>query len=112
MAWAAVSFTPPALQAKERLALKRAIPSSGELLPVIGLGTSRTFDAGDNQAVRSQLAEVLQAFFDNGGALIDSSPMYGSSESVIGELLKTTKNKSSLWSHTGCRNAKTHDPPL
>ena len=99
-AWAAISFTPSALQAKEQVALKRAIPSSGELLPVIGLGTSRTFDVGDNHAARSQLAEVLQTFFGNGGALIDSSPMYGSSESVIGELLKTTKNKSSLFAAT------------
>jgi len=99
-AWATVSLMPLSLQAKERWALKRAIPSSGELLPVIGLGTSRTFDAGNNQAARSQLAEVLHAFFDNGGALIDSSPMYGASESVIGELLKTIKNKSSLFAAT------------
>jgi diketogulonate reductase-like aldo/keto reductase len=99
-AWAAVSFSPPSLLAKERVALKKAIPSSGELLPVIGLGTSRTFDTGDNQAARSKLAEVLQTFFGNGGAVIDSSPMYGSSESVIGELLQTTKNKSSLFAAT------------
>jgi diketogulonate reductase-like aldo/keto reductase len=91
---------PQRLLAKERVALKRTIPSSGELLPTIGLGTSRTFDAGDNQAARSQLAEVLQAFFDNGGVLIDSSPMYGSSESVIGGLLKTTKINNSLFSAT------------
>ena len=99
-AWATVSFMPRRLLAKERVALKRAIPSSGELLPTIGLGTSRTFDAGDNQAARSQLAEVLQAFFDNGGVLIDSSPMYGSSETVIGGLLKTTKINNSLFSAT------------
>jgi len=82
------------------VALKRTIPSSGELLPVIGLGSSRTFDTGDNQAARSNLAEVLQTFFVSGGALIDSSPMYGSSERVIGELLKTTKNKNSLFAAT------------
>jgi diketogulonate reductase-like aldo/keto reductase len=99
-AWATVSLMPPSLQAKARVALKRAIPSSDELLPIIGLGTSRTFDAGDNQAARSQLAVVLQAFFENAGVLIDSSPMYRSSESVIGELLKTTKNKSSLFTAT------------
>jgi len=99
-AWATVSLSGPGLFAKERVLLKRTIPSSGELLPVIGLGTSRTFDTGDNQAARSNLAEVLQTFFGNGGALIDSSPMYGSSERVIGELLKTTKNKSSLFAAT------------
>ena len=99
-AWATVSLSPPGLLAKERVALKRTIPASGEFLPVIGLGTSRTFDTGDDQAARSNLAEVLQTFFANGGALIDSSPMYGSSERVIGELLKTTKNKSSLFAAT------------
>jgi diketogulonate reductase-like aldo/keto reductase len=99
-AWATISLSPAGLLAKERVALKRTIPSSGELLPVIGLGTSRTFDTGDNQAARSNLAEVLQTFFGSGGALIDSSPMYGSSERVIGELLKTTKNKSSLFAAT------------
>ena len=98
--WAALSFMPLSLQAKERVALKRSIPSSGELIPAIGLGTSRTFDAGNNQVARSRLAEVLQAFFDNGGALIDSSPMYRSSETVIGGLLKTTKNKGSLFAAT------------
>ena len=60
--WATVSLSPPGLLAKEPVALKRIIPSSGELLPVIGLGTSRTFDTGDNQAARSNLAEVLQTF--------------------------------------------------
>jgi diketogulonate reductase-like aldo/keto reductase len=99
-AWATVSLMPPSLQAKGGVALKRAIPSSGELLPAIGLGTFRTFDAGNNQAAKSQLAEVLYAFFDNGGALIDSSPMYGASERVIGELLKKSKNKSSLFAAT------------
>ena len=97
---AMVALTPLSLQAQERVAIKRAIPSSGELLPAIGLGTSRTFDAGDNLTARSQLAEVLQSFFDNGGALIDSSPMYGSSETVIGGLLKTTKFNNSLFAAT------------
>src|SRR5450759_46620 len=66
--------------------LTRAIPSSGEKLPVIGLGTWRTFDvdlAADN---RKQLAEVLSLFVKLGGRVIDSSPMYGRSEQVIGEL--------------------------
>jgi diketogulonate reductase-like aldo/keto reductase len=99
-AWATISLMPLSLQAKEGVALKRAIPSTGELLPAIGLGTSRTFDAGNNPAARSQLGDVLHAFFDNGGALIDSSPMYGASERVIGELLETSKNKSSLFSAT------------
>jgi aryl-alcohol dehydrogenase-like predicted oxidoreductase len=65
----------------------RPIPSSGEALPVIGCGTWRTFDAGDDAARRSELAEVLRVLFAAGGSVIDSSPMYGSSEAVAGALL-------------------------
>jgi diketogulonate reductase-like aldo/keto reductase len=64
----------------------RTIPSSGEALPVIGLGTWQTFDAGPDAAARSPLKAVLQALFAAGGRLVDSSPMYGSSESVVGDL--------------------------
>jgi diketogulonate reductase-like aldo/keto reductase len=64
----------------------RAIPSSGEALPVIGLGTWQTFDVGGNAAAQAPLKEVLQALFEAGGRVVDSSPLYGSSESVVGEL--------------------------
>jgi diketogulonate reductase-like aldo/keto reductase len=64
----------------------RPIPSSGEALPVIGLGTWQTFDVGGDAGARAPLAEVLQALFDAGGRVVDSSPMYGSSEAVVGEL--------------------------
>lgn len=66
--------------------IKRAIPSSGEELPVIGLGTWQVFDAGNDQAARAPLKDVLRVFFAAGGRLLDSSPMYGSSESVVGDL--------------------------
>lgn len=66
---------------------RRAIPSTGEALPVIGCGTWRTFDVGDDAAARAQLAEVLRILFEAGGSVIDSSPMYGSSEAVAGALL-------------------------
>lgn len=91
---------PQWLCAGARPLIKKGIPASGEQLPVIGMGSSRTFDVGDNAAVRAQLAPVLQAFFDQGGALIDSSPMYGSAEQVLGDLLKTTRNKDSLFAAT------------
>ncbi len=74
-----------AASAKEAL-LVRAIPSSGEQLPVIGIGTWQTFDVGGDAAARAPLKEVLRAFFDGGGRVVDSSPMYGSSESVVGDL--------------------------
>lgn len=64
----------------------RRIPSSGETLPVIGLGTWQTFDVGTGQAERAPLSDVLSAFSALGGRLIDSSPMYGRSEDVAGEL--------------------------
>jgi diketogulonate reductase-like aldo/keto reductase len=66
--------------------IKRAIPSSGEELPVIGLGTWQVFDAGNDAVARAPLKEVLRVFFAAGGRLLDSSPMYGSSESVVGDL--------------------------
>jgi diketogulonate reductase-like aldo/keto reductase len=65
--------------------ITRGIPSSGEQLPVIGLGTWQTFDVGHAAEVR----EVLEAFVPLGGKLIDSSPMYGRSESVVGELIES-----------------------
>ena len=64
----------------------RQIPASGELLPVIGLGTWQVFDAGADAAARAPLREVLAAFAKGGGRLIDSSPMYGSAETVVGDL--------------------------
>jgi len=73
--------------AQPRGPVRRPIPSTGELVPGIGLGTWITFDAGADTARRATLQPVLQAFFDRGGTLIDSSPMYGSSEEVIGALL-------------------------
>ena len=66
--------------------LTRKIPSSGEPLPVIGLGTWQTFDVGRSQDARAPLAEVLAAFAELGGKLVDSSPMYGNSEEVVGDL--------------------------
>lgn len=67
--------------------LTRPIPSSGVAVPVIGVGTWRGFDVGADKAARTQLTGVLQALFAAGGSVIDSSPMYGSSEEVAGDLL-------------------------
>jgi diketogulonate reductase-like aldo/keto reductase len=66
---------------------RRKIPSSGELLPVIGVGTWQTFDVGAGEAERAPLKETLRVLFDAGGSVIDSSPMYGRSEQVAGDLL-------------------------
>jgi len=67
--------------------LTRSIPSSGEPLPVIGMGTWQTFDVGSSPSERAPLEAVLTAFAAGGGRVIDSSPMYGRSEEVAGELM-------------------------
>ena len=67
--------------------LTRPIPSSGEALPVVGLGTWQTFDVGTDAKERAPLTEVLKTLFESGGSVIDSSPMYGASEGVVGDLL-------------------------
>lgn len=65
----------------------RAIPRTGERVPVIGLGTWRTFDVGPSEAERAPRLEVLRRFLAAGGRVIDSSPMYGEAEAVVGDLL-------------------------
>jgi diketogulonate reductase-like aldo/keto reductase len=77
--------------------LMRAIPSSGEELPVIGLGTWRAFDVGSSQSERAPLEEVLRAFVQRGARAIDSSPMYGRAEVVIGELATKLGIQQSLF---------------
>ncbi len=65
---------------------KRKIPSSGEAIGVVGVGTWQTFDVGASQKARAPLQEVLKILVEMGGEVIDSSPMYGRSEEVAGEL--------------------------
>jgi diketogulonate reductase-like aldo/keto reductase len=72
------------LLAREPRIMTRKIPASGEALPAIGVGTYQTFDVDDDPAARTQLREVLKLLDGN---VIDSSPMYGSSESVAGDLI-------------------------
>jgi len=83
----ALSILPFIGEEEQADAITRSIPSSGERIPVVGMGTWLTFDAGRSAERRARLRGVLQTFFDRGGRLIDSSPMYGSSESVVGDLL-------------------------
>jgi diketogulonate reductase-like aldo/keto reductase len=64
----------------------RPIPSSGEAMPVIGVGTWQTFDVGDSPSERAPLEAVLRELVSFGGRMVDSSPMYGRSEGVVGDL--------------------------
>jgi aryl-alcohol dehydrogenase-like predicted oxidoreductase len=71
----------------------RLIPSTREPLPVIGCGTYRTFDVGATPEERAPLLAVLKVLFAAGGSVIDSSPMYGAAERVVGDLLAQTQNR-------------------
>lgn len=72
----------------------RLIPATKEALPVVGCGTYRTFDVGATFGERAPLLAVLNVLFTAGGSVIDSSPMYGMAEHVVGELLAQTQNRS------------------
>jgi len=86
--------------AQEPRVIMRTITSSGERLPAIGMGSSRTFDTALDAQTRERLAQVLAIFFERGGTLIDSSPMYGDAESVLGELLAATPGRAKLFAAT------------
>ena len=76
---------------------RRVIPVSGEMIPVIGLGTWRTFDAGNSREKRTALREVLNTLNKKGASVVDSSPMYGSSETVVGDLSDELKIRNKLF---------------
>ena len=94
------SLPPAWVGATEPGVIKKIIPSSGERLSVIGLGTSRTFNVAPGDAAESPLVDVMRAFFDRGGQLIDSSPMYGNAEAVTGVLLDNVENAQELFTAT------------
>jgi diketogulonate reductase-like aldo/keto reductase len=88
--------------------LTRPIPSSGEALPLVGLGSWITFNVGNDPVARDGCGQVMRAFFAAGGRMIDSSPMYGSSQPVIGEGLKKIRGANvfsadKVWIGSGAR---------
>lgn len=76
----------------------RAIPATGEAIPRVGLGTWITFNVGNDPPARQRCIEVLRAFFAGGGRVVDSSPMYGSSQGVVGEGLRTLRAQQQVFS--------------
>jgi len=82
---AAAAFVRPGMARAAPAVLERAIPSSGERVPAIGMGTWITFDVGGDPAAGAIRTGILDDFFAAGGRFVDSSPMYGSSEQVLGE---------------------------
>jgi aryl-alcohol dehydrogenase-like predicted oxidoreductase len=84
------------LLAQERAVIQRKIPSSGESVPIIGIGTSRRYQ-GTTEAERAQLREVLRQFKGLGGKVIDTAPAYGNAETVVGDLVAELGNRDSLF---------------
>ena len=99
MAGALLPITAPRMEARAESSamLTRSIPSSGEKLPVIGLGTWSVFDVDLTPANRTQLGEVLSLLVKHGGRVVDSSPMYGRAEGVVGELAAQSHLLDSLF---------------
>ena len=89
----AAPWLPSLAFADPSMLLKRAIPSSGELLPVIGLGTSRTFNVSLSEDSLKPLDAVMRTFINGGARLIDTAPSYGAAEAVTGALLKRTNTQ-------------------
>ena len=96
---AGAGLGPAAARAPSVQILTRPIPSTGEPIPLIGMGSWITFHA-NSAAERAQRVEVLRAFFQRGGGLVDSSPMYGLSEEVIGHCLERLQDTDGLFSAT------------
>lgn len=88
----------PAWAKGDQTKINKPIPSSGEDIPAIGMGTWITFNVGSGAQLRAARTKVLKTFFELGGGMIDSSPMYGSAQAVVGEGLKTLAYPSGLFS--------------
>lgn len=95
LAGAATAVIPHAAAADP--ALERTIPSTGERIAAVGLGTWITFNVGTDPVLRGECAAVMAAFFAGGGRMIDSSPMYGSSQAVVGHALAKLGRPQSLF---------------
>lgn len=85
---AALATWPRGARAQAEAPFAKRIPSSGMALPVIGLGTWITFNVGEDPAALAQRTDVMRAFFEMGGGMIDSSPMYGSAQATVGHGLR------------------------
>lgn len=108
----AAPLAPPlsrAALAQSAAPMTRPIPSTGEAVPAVGLGTWITFNVGDDEELRDECAAVMAAFFQAGGRMIDSSPMYGSSQAVIGHGLSRLGRPAGLfaadkvWTSSGAK---------
>ena len=98
LAGAGAALAAPALGAAAGGALSKRVPATGELVPAVGLGSWITFNVGDDPLLRAECRAVMAAFFEAGGGMIDSSPMYGSSQAVIGDAFAKLGRPAGLFS--------------
>ena len=94
---ALATVVPTQLLAEPSEYIAKKIPATGEMLNVIGMGSSRTFNHLDNAQMHPQLLEVLSDFFSMGGQMIDSSPMYGSAETLLGNLIRQLPKQDNIF---------------
>ncbi len=94
----AAALAVPVLETPAAQPLSRRIPSTGEPVPAIGIGSWITFNVGDDPQLRDECRAVMAAFFEAGGGILDSSPMYGSSQEVIGHALDRLGHPPGLFS--------------
>ncbi|MEQ8813913.1 MAG: aldo/keto reductase [Thalassobaculum sp.] len=96
----AAGLAPWTSAAAEAAPITRPIPATGERVPAIGMGTWITFNVGDDRELRDSRLEVLRTFFELGGRMVDSSPMYGTAEAVVGHCLARLPADVPLFSAT------------
>ncbi len=100
----------PTLKSKPTLLMK-PIPSTGELIPAIGMGTWISFNVGKNKKLRADRTQVLQTFFEMGGGMVDSSPMYGAAQEVMGHALNNLNYPKGLFSADKIWTGSTSEGP-
>ncbi len=98
LAGAGAVLAAPAFGAAAGKALSKRIPATGEPIPAVGIGSWITFNVGDDPLLRVECRAVMSAFFEAGGGIVDSSPMYGSSQEVIGDALARLRRPRGLFS--------------
>jgi diketogulonate reductase-like aldo/keto reductase len=108
----ATALLPVAVHAQNNTPASRRVPSTGEMIPAVGLGTWITFNVGNDPLLRDECVNVMKAFFEAGGRMIDCSPMYGSSQPVIGYGLQklgrpeTLLSAEKVWTSSGANGPR------
>jgi diketogulonate reductase-like aldo/keto reductase len=108
----AAALPQDAAHAQNNTPASRRVPSTGEMIPAVGLGTWITFNVGNDPVLRDECVNVMKAFFEAGGRMIDSSPMYGSSQPVIGYGLQklgrpeTLLSAEKVWTSSGANGPR------